>query len=289
MKQRTQTSWTGTLSLEKPLLLPAAHDALSASLIEQSGFSAYVVGGFPLLAARHALPDLGLAAFGEMQVGIRDIMSASSLPLLVDADDGYGDVKNVIRTIQTYETMGVQALFIEDQVSPKRCGHLDGKEIVSQKVMTDKLRAAAESKINPETFLLARTDARAVYGLDEALRRAEAYLKAGADGIFIEAPQSVAELEQIGTAFDVPQMANMLEGGGRTPILSPADLGELGFAMVAYPVSLIFRIVKTMQQALQDLKAEKLNLDGEGVNFTDFKEILGFNEWSRLEKIYSNK
>lgn len=271
------------------MLLPAAHDALSASLIEQSGFSAYVVGGFPLLAARHALPDLGLAAFGEMQVGIRDIMSASSLPLLVDADDGYGDVKNVIRTIQTYETMGVQALFIEDQVSPKRCGHLDGKEIVSQKVMTDKLRAAAESKINPETFLLARTDARAVYGLDEALRRAEAYLKAGADGIFIEAPQSVAELEQIGTAFDVPQMANMLEGGGRTPILSPADLGELGFAMVAYPVSLIFRIVKTMQQALQDLKAEKLNLDGEGVNFADFKEILGFNEWSRLEKIYSNK
>ena len=152
------------------------------------------------------------------------------------------------------------------------------KEIVPQTVMTDKLKAAAEAKINNETFLIARTDSLAVYGLDEALRRAEAYLMAGADGIFIEAPQTVEELEQIGAAFDVPQMANMLENG-RTPILSPAELGEIGFALVSYPVTMIFRIVKTMQQALKDLQEEKLNLEGEGIGFDEFKEIIGFKEW----------
>jgi 2-methylisocitrate lyase-like PEP mutase family enzyme len=288
MIQRTQMTWTQALSKEKPLLLPAAHDALSARLIEQAGFTAYVIGGFPLLAARHALPDLGLAGFGEMQAGIKDIISASSLPLLVDADDGYGDVKNVIRTVQTYESMGAQALFMEDQVSPKRCGHLDGKEIVPQTVMTDKFKAAAEAKTNNETFLIARTDSLAVYGLDEALRRAEAYLMAGADGIFIEAPQTVEELEKIGAAFDVPQMANMLESG-RTPILSPTELGEIGFAMVSYPVTMIFRIVKTMQQALKDLQEGKLNLEGEGVGFDEFKEIIGLKEWSLLDEQYSTK
>mgnify|MGYP003958343441 FL=1 len=288
MIDRKKTTWLRTISQERPLLLPAAHDALSARLIEQAGFKAYVIGGFPLLAARHALPDIGLAGFGEMQAGVKDITAASSLPVLVDADDGYGDVKNVIRTVQNYEAMGVEALFIEDQLSPKRCGHLDGKEIVPEKVMTEKLRAAAEAKNNPDTFIMARTDSRAVYGLDDALHRAEAYLNAGADGIFIEAPQSVKELEIIGATFDVPQMANMLENG-RTPILSPRELGEIGFAMVAYPVSLIFRIVQTMQSALTDLKEEKLNLEGEGVNFDEFKEMIGINTWSKLEERFSSK
>jgi 2-methylisocitrate lyase-like PEP mutase family enzyme len=127
-----------------------------------------------------------------------------------------------------------------------------------------------------------------VYGLDDALHRAEAYLNAGADGIFIEAPQSVKELEIIGAAFDVPQMANMLENG-RTPILSPRELGEIGFAMVSYPVSLIFRIVQTMQSALTDLKEERLNLEGEGVNFDEFKEMIGINTWSKLEERFSSK
>jgi len=288
MIQRTQTTWAQALSKEKPLLLPAAHDALSARLIEQAGFTAYVIGGFPLIAARHALPDLGLAGFGEMQAGVRDIITTSTLPVMVDADDGYGDVKNVIRTLQTFETMGVHALFMEDQVSPKRCGHVDGKEIVPQQVMIDKLKAASAAKNNPDTFLMARTDSRAVYGLDEALRRAEAYLKAGADGIFIEAPQTVEELEQIGAAFDVPQMANMLENG-RTPILSPDELGEIGFAMVSYPVTMIFRIVKTMHQALKDLQEGKLNLEGEGIGFDEFKEIIGFKEWTLLDEKFTTK
>ncbi len=278
-----RTTFRDALARERPLLLPCAHDALSARLIERAGFAAYSIGGFPLVGARHALPDIGLASFGEMLAGVRDIMAASRLPVLVDADDGYGDVKNVARTVHAYEAAGVAALFIEDQRAPKRCGHMAGKEVVDAAAMAAKIRAAAAAR-ERDTFLMARTDARATHGLDEALRRAELYLKSGADGIFIEAPQTVAELERIGSAFrGTPQLANMLEGG-RTPLLAPAALFKLGFAMVAYPTTLIFRVVHTIENALADLKAGTLQLENEGVGFEGFKEITGFAEWADVEE-----
>ena len=212
---QTKPKWKQLLERERPLLLPCAHDALSARLIERAGFAAYSIGGFPLVGARHALPDVGLVGFGEMSAGIRDIMAATDLPVLVDGDDGYGDAKNVARTVAGYEAMGVAAIFIEDQRAPKRCGHMAGKDVIDADTMAVKLRAAAAARRNPDTFIIARTDARAVHGLDEALRRAELYLKAGADGLFVEAPQTVDELARIGRAFaGVPQIANMLEGGG---------------------------------------------------------------------------
>ena len=242
------------LGHERPLLLPCAHDALSARLIERAGFAAYSIGGFPLVGARHALPDIGLVGFGEMSAGIRDIMAATRLPVLVDGDDGYGDVKNVARTIVGYEAMGAAAIFIEDQRAPKRCGHLAGKDVIDPEVMAAKLRAAAAARHNPDTFIIARTDARAVHGLDDALRRAELYLEAGADGLFVEAPQTVDELERVGRAFrGVPQLANMLEGG-QTPILPANELFRLGFAMVAYPTTLIFRVARTLEKALERLQ-----------------------------------
>ena len=228
-------TWRQLLAEEKPLLLPVAHDALSAKLIELAGFAAYSIGGFPLVGSRHALPDVGLVALGEMSAGMRDIIAASRLPVLIDGDDGYGDVKNVAHTIRTYEAMGASAIFIEDQVAPKRCGHMAGKDVVPADVMEKKLRAAAAARDSKETFLFARTDARGVHGLDEALRRGERYLKAGADGIFIEAPENIDELRKVGETFrHVPQIANMLEGG-RTPLLPPAELHAMGFAIVAYP------------------------------------------------------
>jgi 2-methylisocitrate lyase-like PEP mutase family enzyme len=202
-------NWRDALATERPLLLPCAHDALSARIIQEAGFSAYSIGGFPLVGARHALPDVGLVGLGEMAAGIRDILAASTLPVLVDADDGYGDVKNVTRTVRLYESMGVAAMFIEDQVSPKRCGHMAGKDVVAVEVMETKVRAAVAARRDPDTFIMARTDARAVHGLDDALRRAERYLEAGADGIFVEAPRSPEELEQVAKSFDVPQLANM--------------------------------------------------------------------------------
>src|SRR2546423_12303081 len=215
-------TWKELLARSEPLILPCAHDALSARLIERAGFSAYSVGGYALVGARYALPDIGLIAFGEMSAGIRDIMSASRLPVLIDCDDGYGDVKNVTRTIAGYEAMGVSAIFMEDQRAPKRCGHMAGKAVIPAELMATKLRAAVDARRSADLFIIARTDARAVHGLDEALRRAEIYLKAGADGLFIEAPQSPEELARIGRAFaGVPQLANMLEACGRTPVLPP--------------------------------------------------------------------
>jgi 2,3-dimethylmalate lyase len=277
-------AWKDLLARERPLLLPCAHDALSARLIARAGFAAYSIGGFPLVGARYALPDVGLVGYGEMSAAIRDIVSGSRLPVLVDADDGYGDVKNVTRTVQGYEAMGVAAIFIEDQRSPKRCGHMAGKDVIDAAAMVAKVRAAAAARSNPDTFLIARTDARAVHGLDEALRRGEAYLAAGADGVFVEAPHSLEELNVIGRAFaGVPQLANMLEGG-RTPLVSPGDLHELGFAMVAYPTTLLFRICRTVENALAALKAGTLRLEREGVDFEEFKQIVGFGQWAEVEE-----
>lgn len=279
----SRPSWTSLLARGAPLLLPCAHDALSARLIERAGFAAYSIGGFPLVGARHALPDIGLVGLGEMSAGVRDIVAASALPVLVDGDDGYGDVKNVTRTIQLYEEIGASAIFIEDQKSPKRCGHMAGKDVVDAETMVQKLKAAAAARNNPDTFLIARTDARAIFGLDDALDRAERYLRAGADGIFVEAPQSEAELERIGRTFKgVPQLANMLEGG-RTPLIAPAELYRLGFSMIAYPTTLIFRIAKTVEKALADLQAGTLDLEGEGVSFDAFKDVTRFSEWQAAE------
>ena len=281
----TKPTWKELLARGQPLLLPCAHDALSARLIERAGFAAYSVGGYALVGARYGLPDIGLVGFGEMSAGIRDIMAASSLPVLVDCDDGYGDAKNVARTVTGYEAMGVSAIFMEDQRAPKRCGHMAGKDVIEADVMTAKLRAAVDARESPDLFIIARTDARAVHGLDDALRRAEMYLKAGADGLFIEAPQSVEELAQIGRTFQgVPQIANMLEGGGRTPVLPPHELYRLGFAMIAYPTSLIFRVARTIETALADLKAGRPADDGAVVDFEAFKDIVSLARWAGVER-----
>ena len=277
-------TWKDLLARSEPLILPCAHDALSARLIERAGFAAYSVGGYALVGARHALPDIGLVAFGEMSAGIRDIMAASSLPVLVDCDDGYGDAKNVARTIAGYEGMGVSAIFMEDQRAPKRCGHMAGKDVIEPDAMAAKLRAAVAARRGADLFIIARTDARAVHGLDEALRRAELYLKAGADGLFIEAPQSIDELTRIGRTFQgVPQLANMVEGGGRTPVLPPHELYRLGFAMVAYPTSLIFRVARTIENALADLRHGRPTGANDGVDFETFKDITSFGDWAEVE------
>jgi len=282
MNGSVRPTWKQLLARSEPLLLPCAHDALSARLIERAGFCAYSIGGFPLVGARHALPDIGLIGYGEMSAGVRDILAASTLPVLVDADDGYGDAKNVTRTVHGYEAMGVSALFIEDQRAPKRCGHMAGKEVIDARIMAEKIRAAASAR--RDLFLIARTDARAVHGLDEALRRAELYLQAGADGLFIEAPHSVDELARIRRRFPgVPQLANMLEGGC-TPILSSAELFRLGFAMIAYPTTLIFRVARTIEKALADLKRGTLAIEQEGVDFATFKDITGFAQWAEVER-----
>ncbi len=275
-------SFRSLVASERPLVIPGAYDAISARLIERAGFKAYFTGGFPMIGARWGLPDIGLAQLGELSLAVRDVTHASSLPFMVDGDNGYGDVKNVVHTLHTYERLGAGAIMLEDQVAPKRCGHIAGKDIVPAAEMVAKIRAAAQNRMNPDTFILARTDARDVAGLDEAYRRAEAYLAAGADGLFIESPHDVTELEQIARKFDVPQMANMLEGG-RTPILTPKELSEMGFRIAIYGISLLMHAVKTMQDVLAKLSRGDTSFIGNGVGFEEYKTIVGFNDWAKIE------
>lgn len=277
-------TWRQLLSQDRPLVLPGAHDALSARLIERCGFDAFVIGGFPLVGSRYGLPDIGLVGLGEMAAGVRDIVDATRLPALIDGDHGYGDSKNVARTVRTYERLGAGALFLEDQVAPKRCGHLAGKDVVPTEVMEQRIRAAVAARDSTDLFLIARTDARGVHGLDEALRRGERYVKAGADGLFIEAPESVEELERIGRAFDVPQFCNMLVSG-RTPLLSNRELYDMGFAMVVHGITLVMRIAQAMEETLRQIAEDRIEYRPEEfATLEQFKAITGFDEWVRFEE-----
>jgi len=281
-------SFRSLVASERPLVLPGAYDAISARLIERAGFKAYFTGGFPMIGARFGLPDIGLVQLGEISQAVRDVAQASSLPFMVDGDNGYGDVKNVVHTLHSYERLGAGAIMLEDQVAPKRCGHIAGKDVIPAAQMVAKIRAAAQNRMNPDTFILARTDARDVHGLDEAYRRAEAYLAAGADGLFIESPHDVAELEQIARKFDVPQMANMLEGG-RTPILTPKELSDMGFRIAIYGISLLMHAVKTMQDVLAKLKRGDTSFIGHGVGFEEYKTIVGFDGWAKIEDEFGGR
>jgi 2-methylisocitrate lyase-like PEP mutase family enzyme len=278
-------SWKSLLDRHVPLQLPAGHDALTARLIERAGFHAYQIGGFALVGSRHGIPDVDLTRFAEQAAGVRDIMAACSLPVLVDADDGYGDAKNVTHMICSYEAMGVAAVFIEDQRSPKRCGHMSGKQVVDTAIMVQRIEAAAAARQSKTFFIVARTDALSVEGLDHALKRSERYLKAGADGIYIEAPESVEQLEKIGNAFKgTPQMTNMFDGDHRTPWLTPMELHRLGFSMILYPTSLLFRAVRAIERGLADLRQGKRMEHSDGVDLTEYEAIVDMPYWASIEK-----
>ncbi len=264
------------------LVVPGAHDALSARLIQKIGFETYFIGGFPAVGARYGVPDIGLKGFGEISAAVRDIMSACDLPVFVDGDDGYGDVKNVVHTVQSYERMGVSAVLIEDQQWPKRCGHMVGKKVVPMQLAEAKIRAACSERINPDTWILARTDARAVHGLDDAMRRAERYIRAGADGIFIEAPRGIDELKRIGRAFDVPQICNPLIGG-HTPILSMEELGELGFNAAVLGLDTLMHAARAVEAVLLDMKSGAFARRNDGMDFEAYKAVVGYDKWESID------
>lgn len=280
-------SFRSLLAADGPLILPGAHDALAARLIERAGFPGFFIGGFGVVGARFGVPDIGLKSLGDIAPAVRDIMAATDLPVLVDGDDGYGDVKNVVQTMHTYERMGAGALFLEDQRWPKRCGHLEGKSVVPVEEAEAKIRAAAQERMNPDTFIIGRTDARAVTGLDDAMRRAERFLKAGADCIFIEALRSVEELQRVGKAFDL-QVANPL-AGGVSPILRPEEYYRLGFKILPYGIDLILRITRTMQLALEDMRSGKFALMGSGATLQEYLSAVGYDDWTRIEGSYGAK
>jgi len=289
-QKRPRKTWRETLDKNAPLLLPVAHDALTARLIDLAGYSAYQIGGFALVGSRFAYPDIDLAQFGENSGVMRDTIAASSLPVLVDADDAYGDVKNVTRVVQGYEAMGASAIFLEDQQAPKRCGHMLGKKVVPAEVHVGKIRAAAAARHNADTFIIARTDAVAPLGLDEALRRAELYLGAGADGIYIEALETEEQLQKVGQSLrGVALATSILEGGGRTPWMDPKELYALGYTMLLYPSTVIFRVTRAIQKAVADLKAGRPMALEESVTFEEYEDILGLPQWAALEDGFTGR
>lgn len=251
----TRPTIRAALAVEKPLITPLAHDALSARLIQQAGFRAFAVGGSAMLAARYAYPDIGLIGLTDMAQGIADIAAASSLPFFADADDGYGDVKSVARTVAAYEALGVGGLLIEDQDRNHKQQRADKAQAVADEAeIEQKLRVALASRKNPETFIVGRTDAYGVLGLDAALRRADRFLALGVDGIFIAGLKTVEDYERVGSTFRGAFLSAAMFEGGDTPWLAPADLGAMGFSQVSFPVSLIFRAVAAMMEGLNGLR-----------------------------------
>jgi methylisocitrate lyase len=286
---RPRLTWKELLKKESIVQLPVAHDALTARLIERAGFPAYQIGGFALEGSLFGYPDADLTHLGEKGAAVRRIIQASTLPVLVDTDDGYGDAKNVTRTIELYEWMGVQAIFIEDQRPPKECGHMSGKVVVPARAMANKIEAACSARAQPEAlFILARTDAIEPEGVDSAIERARSYLKAGADGVYLEGPTSEKELAAIGKAFKgTPLATSILERGGKTPWLSPKALHAMGFTMILYPATVLFRATHAIQSALADLQAVR-ELDPEcSVDMKEFEHIVDADRWKQVERRYA--
>ena len=258
----------------KILVLPGAHDALSLKLIERAGFQAAAAGGYSATASLIGQPDVAQLGMSEMADMYARLCDTTDLPLLADADTGYGGPINVARTVRAYERAGVAALFIEDQVSPKRCGHMDGKRVIPATEMVEKLKAALDARTDESMIVMARTDARAVEGLDAAIERAELYREAGADLLFVEAPLSVEELRRVCSEIAGPCLANNVEGG-KTPVLPAIALEEMGFAAVAWPVAATYAIA----HALRDLYGALLR---EGTTSGLFNRMLDFEGFNSL-------
>ena len=272
-----------------PLVAPGCYDALGARLIEQAGFDTAYMTGFGTTASLLGRPDVGLLGMNEMVDNARRITAAVDLPVIADADTGYGNQVNVLRCVQEYERAGVAAMHIEDQVLPKKCGHMEDKQVVDASVMVGKVRAAVASRQDDDFMLIARTDARAPHGMDEALRRATAYAEAGADMLFVEALQNVGEIERVATEFaGIPLLFNWAEGG-KTPPLTYEEIAALGFAMIIMPIGMLLAATAAMQNFLTKLKATgtPAPFADELMPFDNFTDLIGLPEIGGLEKRFS--
>ncbi|WP_338055275.1 isocitrate lyase/PEP mutase family protein [Sulfobacillus harzensis] len=279
------------LKQPEPILAPGAFDALSARLIEEAGFDAVYMTGFGAAASVLGRPDVGLLTMREMVDHARQIAQAvSNIPVIADADTGYGNPVNVVRTVQEYELAGVAGIHLEDQVAPKKCGHMAGKEVISTSEMAAKIRAACDARRSADFVIIARTDARAVEGLDAALARAHQYHEAGADLLFVEAPETEDEIQRIATEFpDVPLVFNWAEGG-KTPSVTYADLRQLGFRLIIFPVSALLSATRAMRVVLESIRTEgtPLGVMEQLVPFHEFLDFIGLPEIRTLEARYGS-
>jgi 2,3-dimethylmalate lyase len=269
------------------LIMPGVYDALSAKIASKTGFEVIFITGYSLAATMLGEPDFGILTQTEMLSAARRICSVTDVPVIVDADTGYGNAINVIRTVDELISIGAGGMFLEDQVWPKRCGHMKGKQVIPLEEQLKKLRAATDTKKNRDFFIVARTDARQALGLNEAITRGIAFKQAGADAVFIEAPESKEEMRDISRNVPGPLVANMLERGV-TPLMRPQELRDLGFDLVVWPLAPLYSVAKSLTEIYGTLRREGTTTDilDRLMPFDEFNRIIGLEEKYQLDEKY---
>ena len=275
------------LGRDELLIAPGCFDGLSARLVEEAGFeAAYLSGG--AVARSLGIPDIGLVTMSETIERAAQVVAAVKLPIIADADTGYGNAVNLVRTVREFERIGVAAIHIEDQITPKRCGHLDGKEVISLGEMEKKLEAALAARTDSDFCIIARTDARGVHGFDDAIARARSFAKLGVDAIFVEAPQSEQELAEIPRRIpDVPLLVNVFKGG-KTPMLPIKRLQQMGYRIAIYPSETQRAAIHAMRMALATLKRDGTteSIDEALTTFKERDRVVGLDDWQKIERQY---
>ena len=260
------------------LPIPGVGDALSARLVQKAGFKAVFLSGYAASASLLGAPDVGLLTMTEMADCARRIADAVEIPVFADGDNGHGNATNVMRTMRQFEKAGVAAIFFEDQVTPKRCGHMSGKQVIPADEMVAKVRAAVDARLDPDLIVMARTDALSVNGIDDAIKRMHRYIEAGADMAFVESPLSVEQMQRITREIHAPNMANMV-AGGETPLVSMKELEQLGFSVAAYPVLMTYAMAHAAERALEYLQSRETIAGFEAtMEFGAFNKLIGLEE-----------
>jgi methylisocitrate lyase len=278
-----------SLNEKGQLIMPGVYDALSAKIAGRAGFEVIFITGYSVSATLLGEPDFGLLTQTEVVNTTQRVCAVVDTPVIVDADTGYGNAINTIRTVQDLIRAGAAGMFLEDQVWPKRCGHMKGKQVIPLDEQLKKLRAAVEAKRNDDFYIVARTDARQALGLDEAIKRGIAFKQAGADAVFIEAPESKEEMKEISRQVAGPLVANMLERGV-TPIMGPQELRDLGFALIVWPLAPIYTVAKSLREVYTTLRRDgsTLGILEKLMPFDEFNEIVGLNEKYALDARYKS-
>ena len=275
------------LKSKKPLVIPGVYDALGAKIAQKVGFEAMFQTGYGTSATLFGMPDYGFIGATETIDNARRICRAVSIPVIVDSDTGYGNALSVWKLVKELESSGAAGIFLEDQRWPKRCGHMQGKEVISQEEYTEKLSAALDARESKDFIIVARTDARATEGLDAAIERGKQNKKTGADAIFVEAPRSLEEMKKIGREINAPLVANMIEGGA-TPLSSAETLNKMGFKIILYPLSVLYANTFATMNILKELKksGNTTKYEQKVVNFDQFNDLVELPKFRKMEKKY---
>jgi 2,3-dimethylmalate lyase len=287
MTERQRQSLRPRLAKKELLVVPGVFDGISAKIADQIGFEALYMTGYGTVASHLGMPDAGIATYTDMVGRVAVIVNATRTPLIADADTGYGGLLNVQYSVRGYEAAGAVAIQLEDQEFPKKCGHMLGRRVVPIEDMVDKIKVAVASRNTSDFLIIARTDARTTLGLDEALRRADAYARAGADILFVESPESIDEMRTIGQSLDRPLMANMVEGG-RTPIADRKTLEEIGYSIAIFPALGFLAAGDALRRVYSFLRqnGSSVGVDARLYEFAEFSDLMGFGAVAKFDKMY---